>query len=64
MPTIIITTFAICWPAAVVLTAAYLGYELYHAHSQYSENKAIKQLALIGSGDDDEPSDVQLLPSP
>ena len=44
MPMVMITTFAICWPAAVVLTAMYAGYELYHAYDQHADNKAAKQL--------------------
>lgn len=28
LPTVLITTFAVCWPAAVALTVVYLGYEL------------------------------------
>ncbi|MFI4918673.1 MAG: hypothetical protein ACHP65_03865 [Legionellales bacterium] len=50
VPLILVTTLAICWPAAVVLTAVYLSYELYHAYDQHAENKAVKQLGF------DEPS--------
>ncbi|WP_298624480.1 hypothetical protein [uncultured Legionella sp.] len=46
VPTVLISTFAICWPAAVVLTALYLGAELYHSSSKHSEDLAAKQLAL------------------
>lgn len=46
IPMVLITTFAICWPAAVALTAVYLGYELYHAFDQHNGNKEVKQLAL------------------
>lgn len=46
VPTVLISTFAVCWPAAIVLTALYLGYELYHAKIQHSECIAAKQLAL------------------
>lgn len=45
-PLMLITTYAICWPAAVALTALYFGYELFHAYSQYQDNKAAQQLAL------------------
>ena len=45
-PILLITTYAICWPAAVALTALYLGYELMHAYDQHCANKKIKQLAL------------------
>ncbi|MCL9683115.1 hypothetical protein [Legionella maioricensis] len=62
MPLVLITTFAVCWPAAVVLTAMYVGYELYHAYDQHSESKAIKQLALAGPQEERE--DAHLLPSP
>lgn len=46
MPTLLIATFAVCWPAAIVLTALYLGYELYHAYDQHNSTKA--PLALDG----------------
>lgn len=46
MPLVLITTFAICWPAAIVLTTLYVGYEFFHGYSQHSENNAIKHLAL------------------
>ncbi|CAM2733180.1 hypothetical protein [Legionella worsleiensis] len=46
MPTVLITTFAICWPAAIVLTAMYLSYELYHAYDQQRQTKAAQQLSL------------------
>ncbi len=46
IPMVLITTFAICWPAAVALTAVYLGYELYHAFDQHKGNEEVKQLAL------------------
>lgn len=48
MPMVLITTFAICWPAAIALTVMYLGYEVYHAYDQHSESTAVKQLALSG----------------
>jgi len=48
VPTILITTFAICWPAAIVLTAMYLGFEGLHAYSQHSDTNAAKQLVLVG----------------
>jgi hypothetical protein len=60
MPLVLISTFAICWPAAVVLTAMYVGYELYHAYDQHSESKAIKQLALAGPQEENDES--HLLP--
>ncbi|RUR10428.1 hypothetical protein [Legionella sp. km772] len=45
-PLLLITSYAICWPAALVLTAAYLGYELLHAHDQHHAHKEAKKLAL------------------
>ncbi|RUR20619.1 hypothetical protein ELY21_00605 [Legionella sp. km535] len=44
MPMVLITTFAICWPAAIALTAMYLGYELYHAYDQHKDTLASRQL--------------------
>lgn len=46
VPTVLISTFAIYWPAALLLTAIYLGTELFHANSQHSECIAAKQLTL------------------
>lgn len=62
MPLVLISTFAICWPAAIALTVMYLGYEVYHAYDQHSENKAIKQLALTAPMEEE--ADENLLPSP
>ena len=45
-PILLITTYAICWPAALALTAVYLGYELLHSYEQHQANKEVKQLAL------------------
>ncbi|BCA97173.1 hypothetical protein TUM19329_35340 [Legionella antarctica] len=56
MPLIMITTFAICWPAAIVLTVMYAGYELYHAYDQHSESKVVKQLALTGPQEESDES--------
>ncbi len=63
MPLLLISTFAICWPAAVVLTAAYIGYELFHAYDQHSESKEIKQLAVNGP-QEEEDNDHLVLCSP
>lgn len=46
IPTVLITTFAICWPAALVLTAMYVGYEFYHAYHQHQGGQAAKQMSL------------------
>jgi hypothetical protein len=43
MPTLFIATFAVCWPAAVALTALYIGYALYQAYNQHSGKKEIEQ---------------------
>ena len=48
-PLMLITTYAICWPAAVALTVLYLGYELMHAYEQHKDNKEVRQLALATS---------------
>jgi hypothetical protein len=46
IPSLLITMFAIYWPAAVVLTALYAGYELYHAYTQHCDKQAVNVLAL------------------
>lgn len=46
VPLVLVSTFAICWPAALVLTTLYLGYEFYHAYNQYQAGKEAKNLAL------------------
>ncbi|MFA6301852.1 MAG: hypothetical protein WC627_01800 [Legionella sp.] len=46
VPLVLVSTFAICWPAALVLTTLYLGYEFYHAYQQYQAGKEAKNLAL------------------
>lgn len=40
LPALFIATFAICWQAALVLTAAYLAYQLWSAYSKHAESKA------------------------
>lgn len=60
MPLLLISTFAIYWPAAVVLTAVYIGYELYHAYDQHSEGQAIKQLALNGPEEEEDNAHLAL----
>lgn len=47
IPIILISTFAICWPAAIVLTAMYVGYEIYHAYDQHCATREAKQLKLL-----------------
>ena len=46
VPSLLILTFAICWPAAVALAAVFMGYELYHAYDQHQSAQQVKQLAL------------------
>ncbi|PJE07473.1 MULTISPECIES: hypothetical protein [Legionella] len=47
LPTLFIATFAICWQAAVVLTAVYLAYQLYSAYNSYEEKH--KQQVEVGA---------------
>ncbi|MGL5742956.1 MAG: hypothetical protein ACRCXC_10695 [Legionella sp.] len=49
MPTLLIATFAICWPAAVALTALYVGYEIYHAYNQHNSKHEAHQPVLEAS---------------
>ncbi|MDP1602511.1 MAG: hypothetical protein Q8M03_04530 [Legionella sp.] len=62
MPGIIITTFAICWQAALVLTAMYVTFELYSAYSKYREKNKLedpaKQELVAESGEQDENSSL------
>lgn len=44
MPLLIVTTFAICWQAALVLTVLYIGYE---CSKKYREDKPLKPAAPI-----------------
>jgi hypothetical protein len=46
IPSVLITTFALYWPAAVALTVAYLGYELLHAQDQHARNEEIQELSF------------------
>lgn len=46
IPMVLITTFALYWPAALALTALYLGYELLHSYDQYSKNKELEHLSI------------------
>ncbi len=45
MPMILITTFAICWPAAIVLTVMYLGAELWHGKARHNAKLQIGEIA-------------------
>lgn len=46
VPLFLITCYAVCWPAAIALTAVYLGYNLYHSYDQYLAKKEAEQLIL------------------
>lgn len=64
VPMVLISTFAICWPAALVLTAMYLGYEFYHALDQQSEMRAAKQLSIaVSAPPDDALTQEDIVPS-
>lgn len=54
VPIVLIATYAICWPAALALTAVYLGYELFHAYGQHADAKTAKQLALAAPPEEPE----------
>ncbi len=62
VPTVLIATFAICWPAAIVLTALYIGYEIFHAHNQHSDGNAAKKLALAAPEEDMDSDSLLLQP--
>ncbi|HHF0527806.1 TPA: hypothetical protein ACU929_000779, partial [Legionella anisa] len=53
MPTLLIATYAVCWPAAIALTVLYIGYEIYHANDQHSSKKEAERLALQGPNEED-----------
>lgn len=46
VPIVLITTFAVCWQAALVLTAMYIGFELLYALLQNTDKNDAKKLAL------------------
>ena len=46
VPMVLITVFAIYWPAALVLTAVYLGIEAIHAYKQHVDSNDAKRLAF------------------
>lgn len=41
IPSLLILTYAICWQAALVLTAVYIGYKLYSAYDSYQHKKTL-----------------------
>ncbi|HHT0594582.1 TPA: hypothetical protein ACTXXA_003126 [Legionella anisa] len=53
MPTLLIATWAACWPAAIVLTTLYICYEIYHAYDQHQSKKEDEGLALEAPKEDD-----------
>lgn len=59
MPTLLIATFAICWPAAIALTVAYMGFELFHSYNQHSNRHEVNKLAAVP----EEESVIDLTPS-
>ncbi|TAL59208.1 MAG: hypothetical protein EPN84_11695 [Legionella sp.] len=56
MPSLLIATYAICWPAAIALTVLYMGHELLHAYNQYGLNAESKLLAATAPNDFAQPS--------
>ncbi|MBI2785657.1 MAG: hypothetical protein HYX60_04850 [Legionella longbeachae] len=55
MPTFMIATFALYFPAALALTVMYAGYEMYHAYDQHNCKKESAQLALAAPDEEYEP---------
>lgn len=52
VPMVLIATFAVCWQAAIVLTAMYIGFEAIHAYCQHCDRQQAKKLALEAPTDD------------
>ena len=48
LPTLFITTFAICWQAALVLVALYIGYELWNAYSKHASKPKSEVIEIGG----------------
>lgn len=48
VPALVIAAYAICWQAALVLTAAFLAYELWMAYNRYKA----KQAAILPANDE------------
>jgi hypothetical protein len=46
VPIVLITTFAICWPAAILLTIAYLSAEAVYAYTQHRQSNEISRLSM------------------
>lgn len=62
IPSLLIATFAVCWPAAIALTVLYIGYEMYHSFDQHSSKQLVKKLALEAPEEDDSPENYGLVP--
>lgn len=58
IPAVLIVSFALYWPVAIALTAAYVGYELFHSYQQHTDSEDAKQLHFIAE------QDAAALPSP
>ena len=57
MPSLMITMFAVCWQAALVITVLYIGYELWRAYRKNQNKLAPAALPEILASDDDSDSD-------
>ncbi|MDI9817995.1 MULTISPECIES: hypothetical protein [unclassified Legionella] len=55
IPTLLITTFAVCWQAALLLAAVYIGYELYRSYSKHKQTQ-LDAIAPVMIEPDDEVS--------
>ncbi|MCE0722066.1 MULTISPECIES: hypothetical protein [Legionella] len=53
IPTLLIATYAVCWPAAIALTVLFIGYEIYHAYDQHNSKKEADRLALESPKEED-----------
>lgn len=54
VPPLVIATFAIYWPAAVLLTVMCIGYEMFHAYNQHQSKEEKTPLALKELSQQDE----------
>ena len=60
IPMLIVTTFAICWEAALILTAVYVGYECtrgYFNRKEEPKNDKVKELVASESDNDEDIED-------
>ncbi|MGM9454336.1 hypothetical protein ACTAZI_13495 [Legionella bozemanae] len=58
IPTLLIATYTVCWPAAIALTVLYMGYEIYHAYDQHQSKKEAERLALEAPKEDNFLDDI------